>query len=703
MVVVCRCLLRICDPVVARWLQAQEVFTVATDELCAQERRAMLRAAPGRAPSREEYRLHQKHHGRLVRSQKPLPCHGGKTSPASAEAEGSSWVGNWLGLALLVANVLLFSVHALKFVGGVAWKFTPSLTPAKIKDGSVWGRVIQHPTDPRWSPLRVLISSPNGDVYEELYDLSDGSLAAVRFEEDRRTRPAGLDAGSLYRFRRPLTAAEEVAIQNELNAYARDVYLTAERAAGRAGVVPPAGAAVYFTFGFPTDGVAPPGPAAVPPAPGGGAAVAAALAVVPAAAGPPPAAAPAPAAAAAAPLAAAAAPAGPLDPTAAPGPDGQWVYVETTTLARRRDPVVVDGTELARGAIGLKKQGADGSWTAIRLISTSQVAYRDAEASADVRLQPVVLFNDGTRQRVQFHESVDRLREESFPDWPLDGPRTTLWCLRFLDRKRGGAIEHFHQLVSYYRLSRDDFGVTHHESITRMIDYLMTCDLLDLPNVVGVEVMLRQAQLYEYMYAMEYEARDAGGPASASAEGGPKADSPPAFSEYRGGFADTASRVADVPEASHRREMVVDAVRAMNEMYTGSCCPRPTGLASPTVAQQEALAAIQEAVDAFGVPPPDLTPAGALEELRAAQSYDQESAVIAPVTFDRVDLISLPSAGSEPRPLPMLIGGDSVSIGHRLQDLLLPRERGLARVAEHASKRAYSDPNLRKLRLHKKV
>eukprot|EP00959_Pyramimonas_sp_CCMP1952_P352761 7390693-Pyramimonas_sp.AAC.1 len=64
--------------------------------------------------------------------------------------------------------------------------------------------------------------------------------------------------------------------------------------------------------------------------------------------------------------------------------------------------------------------------------------------------------------------------------------------------------------------------------------------------------------------------------------------------------------------------MVVDAVRAMNEMYTGSCCPRPTGLASPTVAQQEALAAIQEAVDAFGVPPPDLTPAGALEELRAA-------------------------------------------------------------------------------------
>ncbi|CAK0804177.1 unnamed protein product, partial [Prorocentrum cordatum] len=554
----------------------------------------------------------------------------------------------------------------------------------------VWGRVIQDPTDARWSPLRVLISTPDGDVYEELYDMSDGTLAAVRFEDDRRTRPAGLEVGNLYRFRRALTAAEEVAIRNEVDAYARDVFLDAERAAGRPRVVPPAGAAVYFTFAAAAGGAVAPGPAPAAPAAGGGAAVAAALAVVPAgpaapAAGPPAGA--APVAAAAAPLAAAGAPAGPLGPNAVPGADGQWVYVETTTTARRGDPVTLDGTELVRGAIGLK-QDAGGSWSAIRLITTSQVAYRGAEALADARLQPVALLSDGSRQRMQFHESVDRLREEPFPDWPLDGPRTTLWCLRFLDRKRGGAIEHFHQFVSYYRLSRDDFGVTHYESIMRMVDYLMTWDLLDLPNVVGVEVMLRQAQLYEYMYAMEYEARDSGVSTAASAEGEPKGASriwPPALQMY----------MRRLHRTSHRREMVVDAIRAMNEMYTGSSCPRPTGLTGPATAQQEALAVIQEAVDAFGVPPPDLTPAGALEELRVAQSYDQESAVIAPVTFDRVDLISLPSVGSEPKSLSALIGDDSMSIGHRLQELLLPRERGLARVAEHAPKRAYSDPNLR--------
>ncbi|CAK0790921.1 unnamed protein product, partial [Prorocentrum cordatum] len=615
--------------------------------------------------------------------------------PVAQEPEGLSWTGGWLTCFLVAVNLLVFSFHVVRMAqeqappGVRRWAWAQYAGAPLWHQRRVWGRVIQDPTDARWSPLRVLISTPDGDVYEELYDMSDGTLAAVRFEDDRRTRPAGLEVGNLYRFRRALTAAEEVAIRNEVDAYARDVFLDAERAAGRPGVVPPAGAAVYFTFAAAAGGAVAPGPAPAAPAAGGGAAVAAALAVVPAgpaapAAGPPAGA--APVAAAAAPLAAAGAPAGPLGPNAVPGADGQWVYVETTTTARRGDPVTMDGTELVRGAIGLK-QDAGGSWSAIRLITTSQASYRGAEALADARLQPVALLSDGSRQRVQFHESVDRLREEPFPDWPLDGPRTTLWCLRFLDRKRGGAIEHFHQFASYYRLSRDDFGVTHYESIMRMVDYLMTWDLLDLPNVVGVEVMLRQAQLYEYMYAMEYEARDSGVSAAVSAEGEPKAK----------------AKGKRLHRTSHRREMVVDAIRAMNEMYTGSSCPRPTGLTGPTTAQQEALAVIQEAVDAFGVPPPDLTPAGALEELRVAQSYDQESAVIAPVTFDRVDLISLPSVGSEPKSLSALIGDDSMSIGHRLQELLLPRERGLARVAEHAPKRAYSDPNLRNPRLYKKV
>eukprot|EP00959_Pyramimonas_sp_CCMP1952_P074865 1564389-Pyramimonas_sp.AAC.1 len=71
----------------------------------------------------------------------------------------------------------------------------------------VRGPVLQHPTEPPWSPLRVVVSTPDGDVHEELYDLTEVSQTAVRFEDSRRPRPPGLDAGSRYRYRRSLTAS----------------------------------------------------------------------------------------------------------------------------------------------------------------------------------------------------------------------------------------------------------------------------------------------------------------------------------------------------------------------------------------------------------------------------------------------------------------------------------------------------------------
>ena len=42
----------------------------------------------------------------------------------------------------------------------------------------------------------------------------------------------------------------------------------------------------------------------------------------------------------------------------------------------------------------------------------------------------------------------------------------------------------------------------------RMMDFVAGWDHVNLPDLVGIEVALRQAQLYEYMYAMEYEVYD---------------------------------------------------------------------------------------------------------------------------------------------------------------------------------------------------
>ncbi|CAK0861136.1 unnamed protein product, partial [Prorocentrum cordatum] len=165
----------------------------------------------------------------------------------------------------------------------------------------------------------------------EMHDLSDGTLAAVRFE-DRRTRPAGLRAASLRRFRRSLTAAEDICHQDRVGGLRTGLHLAPERARGHPGAASRAGVTVHFSF----DG---------PMARACLAAVATALVVAAFAVVCP----------AAAPLAGAAAPVAALAAATVPGPAGQWVHVETATAAARGDPIAIDGSELLRGGIGLRQ------------------------------------------------------------------------------------------------------------------------------------------------------------------------------------------------------------------------------------------------------------------------------------------------------------------------------------------------------------
>ena len=109
--------------------------------------------------------------------------------------------------------------------------------------------------------------------------------------------------------------------------------------------------------------------------------------------------------------------------------------------------------------------------------------------------------------------------ENSIPGWLLDGPRTMLWCAQFIDRKRGGPVEHYNSFVSFYHLTKDDYGVAHYENIMKMIEHLACWDQVNLPDLVGVELAIRQAQLYEYIYSMEFEAQQSKGSNKDGSEG----------------------------------------------------------------------------------------------------------------------------------------------------------------------------------------
>jgi len=192
--------------------------------------------------------------------------------------------------------------------------------------------------------------------------------------------------------------------------------------------------------------------------------------------------------------------------------------VETTSAGERGDIVVLNGSEKLEGDLGLLRVGA--GWVAIRQIAISPMVYKCAESGADIRLLGVPPRADGSRVRLAWREVVPLLVENNVSGWLLDGPRTVLWCCQFIDRKRGGPVEHYNAFISFYRLNKDDYGVSHYENIMKMLEHLGCWDQLNLPDLVGVELAMRQAQLYEYIYSMEFEAQQArGSGGSAPVEG----------------------------------------------------------------------------------------------------------------------------------------------------------------------------------------
>ena len=132
-------------------------------------------------------------------------------------------------------------------------------------------------------PLRLVICTPDGDVYDEDYSGQSADIAAVRFCSDRG-RPPGISAADSYRFRRAPTAAEVTAFNTAGETYAAAVLAAEAAAAGQAFAAPAAGCLVPLIVGGGPAGA----PAAVGAAPGAqpaAAAGAAPLAAVASAAG----------------------------------------------------------------------------------------------------------------------------------------------------------------------------------------------------------------------------------------------------------------------------------------------------------------------------------------------------------------------------------------------------------------------------------
>jgi len=313
----------------------------------------------------------------------------------------------------------------------------------------------------------VVCLDPDGDLEIEDLSMENGEIQAVRMADERKDLPVGIVRGETYRFRTdPTVRSIESALEKadvSILAHLKGVYK--KEKADTSGLVKD-DLFVEWTF----SGQAAPAagaPAAARAKPGG-----------------------------AAPL---------FDPTVVATKEPEWIFVESTAAGRRGERLDVSDKAKTEGDIGmdLRKEG----WTLVRRLDPKDLdAYLSLEDAVDLRLLTLPkLVGDLTVLR-PWREVVAAMKEDlKIPGWPIAGPRTVLWCCQFIDRRQGGPIEHVRWFQSIHGLSKESWGISEYESSMRALHYLAGWDAVNVCNSAGVEVLMRKAQLTEYVYLMDRE------------------------------------------------------------------------------------------------------------------------------------------------------------------------------------------------------
>ena len=145
----------------------------------------------------------------------------------------------------------------------------------------------------------------------------------------------------------------------------------------------------------------------------------------------------------------------------------------------------------------------DGSTVLLKQVKDTTVdQYRLAECTEDSRVLPLVLTDAGRRQRT-WREVCEMMTIVEYTDWIVPGPRTTPFCCLWLNKRGNPPLDYHRAFKHLYGLEKGDWGVEMHESGLRSLEFGACYDGLDVPNLAGIEVLMRQVQLVEYVYTMD--------------------------------------------------------------------------------------------------------------------------------------------------------------------------------------------------------
>ena len=123
-------------------------------------------------------------------------------------------------------------------------------------------------------------------------------------------------------------------------------------------------------------------------------------------------------------------------------------------------------------------------------------APEEPEEEIDARVLVISRNTDGERAK-DFREVVKQCTQTEWSHWPLTGPQTTRWVVRFLLEADGGPRARHTCWKRGAALKPADAGVLEHELAPRALQLAAEYDQLNVTELASMELLARRAQLSE--------------------------------------------------------------------------------------------------------------------------------------------------------------------------------------------------------------
>ncbi|CAK0838344.1 unnamed protein product [Prorocentrum cordatum] len=117
----------------------------------------------------------------------------------------------------------------------------------------------------------------------------------------------------------------------------------------------------------------------------------------------------------------------------------------------------------------------------------------------DDRLLALAKDSSGIRKKL-FRDAVQEVTESPWPGWPLLGPRTAAWCVRFIAEQDSHPRARNTKWLHETGLTQADPGVADHEVAMRAFEFGLVYDQVNVGELVSFELLARRAQMAEWRY-----------------------------------------------------------------------------------------------------------------------------------------------------------------------------------------------------------